>query len=57
MFVKLIAVCQLHKPAKVKDSDAVADMADDREVMGNEQVCDAFILLKLLQHVDDLGLN
>ena len=57
MFVKLVAVRQLYKPAKVKNGDTAADMADDGEVMGNEQVGDALILLKLLQHIDDLSLN
>ncbi len=32
-------------------------MADNQKIVGDEQVCNAQLLLELLKHVDDLGLN
>ena len=57
ILVELIALGQLHQGAQVHDADAVGDMAHHRQVVGNEQVRQAQLLLHVLQHVDHLGLD
>jgi len=47
----------LHHLAKIHDRYPVGDVLYNRQIVGDEQVCEAQILLKLLQHIDDLGLN
>ena len=48
---------QLDDPAQVHHRDPVADVADDREVVGDEQVGQAEPVLEPLEQVDDLGLD
>ena len=57
VLVELVAIGQLHHPAQVHDADAVADVADDGEVVGDEQVGETEALLQVLQQVDDLRLD
>ena len=57
MVVDLRRVRQLHHLAEVHDRDAVADVAHDQNVVGDEQIGQAHLLLQLAEHVDDLRLN
>ena len=43
--------------AEVHDGDAVADVADHAEVVGDEEVGEVVFVLQVLQEVDDLGLD
>ena len=55
--VDLGSVGQLHHLAQIHDGDAVGDMAHHQQVVGNEQIGQAQLILQLIEHVDDLGLN
>ena len=57
LVVELARRGDLDDPAEVHDRDPVADVADDREVVGDEQVGQAESLLEALEQVDDLGLD
>ena len=52
-----VAICNFHQLAEVHHRDPVADVADDLEVMCDEEVSDAQALLQILQQVNDLGLD
>ena len=54
---QLKAVGQLHQLAQVHDADAVGDVLDHAQVMGDEQVGQAHFLLQVLEHIHDLCLN
>ena len=54
---ELKAVGQFHQLAQVHDADAVGDMLDHAQVMGDEQVGQAHLGLQVLEHVDDLRLD
>ena len=54
---QLVAVGQLHHLAQIHDADAVGDMLDNAQVMGDEQVGQTHLLLQILKHIDDLCLN
>ena len=54
---QLVAVGQLHQLAQVHDADAVGDVLDHAQVMGDEQVGQAHFLLQVLEHIHDLCLN
>ena len=47
----------LDDAAEVHHRDPVADMADDREVVGDEQVGQAETILEADEEVEDLGLD
>ncbi len=47
----------LHDPAEVHDRDPVGDVPDHRQVVRDEQVGQAELLLQVLQQVDDAGLD
>src|SRR5581483_9223597 len=47
----------LDNAAEIHHGDAAADVLDDREVVGDEQIGDAEFLLQILQQIDDLGLD
>src|SRR5207237_783880 len=55
--VELLGQCQLDHLAQVHHGDAVADVADDGEVVGDEEVGEVELLLQLLEQVQDLGLD
>jgi hypothetical protein len=55
--VQLVAVCDLDDLAHVHDGDAVADVADDGKIMGDEEIGQVELRLELLEQVDHLGLN
>ena len=48
---------RLHDVAEVHDRDAVRDLTNDREIMGDEQVGDPELLLEVLEQVEDLRLD
>ena len=45
------------RPAEVHHPDPVADVLDDREVVGDEQVGQAELLLEVVEQVQDLALD
>ena len=49
-----IGVGELDQLSGVEDGDAVGDVAHDGEIVGDEQVGDAELALKILEQVDDL---
>ena len=53
----LIGRAVLHDPTQIHNGDAVGDVLYHREVMGDEQIGQALLLLQLLQKVDDLRLD
>jgi hypothetical protein len=55
--VDLISGAGLHDFAQVHDGDAVADVLDDGEVVGDEEVGEREFLLELFEEVDDLCLD
>ncbi len=54
---ELNGVGQLDEVTQIHDTDAVADMLDDREVVGDEEVGKVVPLFQVLEEVDDLGLD
>ncbi len=52
-----VPVRQLHHVAEVHHAHAVADVADDREVVRDEQVRQVELVLQVLEQVDDLRLD
>ena len=57
LIVEIVAGRHLHDLAEVHHGDAVGDVLDDREVVGDEQVGQSELILQVLEQVDDLGLN
>ena len=47
----------LDDPAEVHDRDAVAHVAHEREVVGDEEVGEAELVLEVAEQVDDVGLD
>src|SRR6204780_1560655 len=47
----------LDDAAEIHHGDASADMLDDRQIMGDEQISEPEFLLQVLQQIDDLGLD
>jgi len=54
--VDLGLVADFHDAAQIHHSDAIGDVADHRQVMGDEDVGDPELVLDLLQQVHDLRL-
>lgn len=54
---QLEAVRKLHKFAEIHNADAVRDMANNAQVMGNKQIGQSEFFLKILEHINDLRLN
>ena len=52
--VHRVGVGELDQLAGVEDGDAVGDVAHDGQVVGDEQVGDSQLALKILEQVDDL---
>ena len=55
--VDLVGVALFDDLAEVHHSDPVADVSDDREIVGDEQVGNAQLVLQLGQQVDHLRLS
>ena len=55
-FGQLVAVELFHDRAEVHDGHAVAEQADECEVVADEDVGDAFFFLQFYEQLDDLGL-
>ena len=51
------SVRQLHHLAQIHDGDAVADVANHQDVVGDEEIGQAHLLLELHEHIDHLGLD
>ena len=54
---QLVAVGQLYHPTEVHYHYSVGYVFNYREVMRNEQICKIHLILQVLEHVDNLGLN
>src|ERR1700730_1537280 len=48
---------RLDDAAKIHDGDLIADVTDDRQIVGDEDVGEAEFALQLLQEIDDLRLD
>lgn len=57
LFVELIAWGELHEGAEVHDSDSIGDVFNHRKVVGDEEVGEIHLLLKLFEQVDHLRLD
>src|SRR5713226_4631095 len=52
--IKLAGRRGLDDPPEIHDGHALADMLDDRQIVGNEQISEPEFLLQVFQEVDDL---
>ena len=57
VLVQLVGAGQLHHVAQVHHGDAVGDVLDDVQIVGDEQVGQAQLLLQIVKQVDNLGLD
>ena len=55
--VEGLPVRDLHHVAKVHNGDAIGDVLNDGKVVSDEQVRGSVLILKVLEKVEDLGLN
>src|SRR4030088_1524596 len=55
--IKLAGGRGLDDAAEIHHGNAPADVLDDREIMGNEEIGEPELLLQILQEIDDLGLD
>ena len=55
--IHVVGKTDLDDLAEVHDGDAVAHPLDHRKVVGDEQVREEELLLKILEQVEDLGLD
>ena len=55
--VQLVSVSHLDHPAEIHHCDAIRDVAHHREVVGDEQVGEAELLLQVVEQVEDLRLD
>ena len=55
--VESVAGSEFDDLTEIHDGDAMAHGADDGEVVGDEEIGEAEAILKLLEEVDDLGLD
>ena len=56
-FIELTAWGQLRQGTEVHDADPAADVAHHAQVVGDKEVGEMKLLLEILEHVDDLGLD
>ncbi len=54
---QLRAFRRLDNPTQIHDGDAIADVFDHREIVGDEQVGDPELRLQVFEQVDDLCLD
>ena len=54
---KLVGIRKLHYVAQIHYRYAVGNMLYDQQIMCDEEVCNAQLVLQILEHVDDLRLN
>ena len=57
MGVDLVDVDDLRERSQVHDTNAVADVLDDGEVLGDEEVGEPQLLLEIVEQVEDLALD
>src|SRR5690554_6330987 len=54
---ELLGGRQFDDPPQIHHRDAIRDMLHDREVMGDKKIAKIILFLKILEQVDDLGLD
>ena len=54
---QLLGPAEFHDVAEVHHGHAIADVANDREIVGDEQITQAELLLKVLQEIQNLRLH
>ena len=54
---QVVAGCLLHHLAEIHDSNIVGEVLDDGEVVGDENVGQPHVLLKLLEQIENLRLD
>ena len=57
MLIDLFRVRKLDHFAEIHHGDAVADVAHNEKIVGNEEIGQAQFILQFVKHVDDLRLN
>ena len=57
VLVQIVSWCHLDDLPEIHDGDPRRDVANHREVVGDEEVGEAELVLELLEQVDDLRLN
>ena len=55
--IELICICDLHEISKIKHPDLITDLLDHLQLMADEQIGQPVFFLKILKHLDDLGLQ
>ena len=55
--IELICICDLHEISKIKHPDLITDLLDHLQLMADEQIGQPVFFLKILKHLDDLGLH
>src|ERR1700675_3327718 len=55
--IKLAGWRGLDDAPEIHDGNALADMLDHRQIMGNKEISEPEFLLQVLQQIDDLGLD
>ena len=53
----LLLGTELHHSAQIHDEDLIGNELNDTQIVRNEQICQAHILLQLFQQIDDLRLD
>lgn len=54
---ELIGGCEFDDLSKIHDSDVIADVLDDGQVVGDEEIGQLKFFLQVHEEVDDLGLD
>ena len=57
VLVQLVALAQLDQAAKIHNTDAAGDMANNGKVVRDEKIGKTQIVLHILQHIDNLRLD
>ena len=55
--IELICICDLHEISKIKHPDLITDLLDHLQLMADEQIGQPVFFLKILKHLNDLGLQ
>ena len=56
-FEQLFGIAQLHLTPQVHHQDLVGDMPYHRQIVGDEHISQALLLLQILKQIENLGLD